>query len=85
MLYELERTTNYRFQYNKLNLRMRRFVDEAIEIIKESPTDFHGKISHMANRKTHNMYRFRVPGAYIIYLVPVEGTVVTLTNIKSLY
>lgn len=89
IIHEIQKTTNYRFQYNKLNLRFKRFVDEAIEIIKEYPTEFQGKITHIANRKEGGMYRFRVPGCYITYVVaehePGEASIINLTGVKMLY
>ena len=88
-MHEIQKTTNYRFQYNKLNLRFKRFVDEALEIIKEYPTDYQGRITHIANKKEGGMYRFRIPGCYILYIVPEyepgTGTTITLTNVKMLY
>lgn len=88
-MHEVQKTTNYRFQYNKLNLRFKRFVDEAVEIIKESPTEFQGKITHIASKKEGGMYRFRMPGCYLLYVVsehePGAPTTITLTNVKLLY
>ena len=88
--FEVDKTTNFRFQYNKLSLKYKRFVDEAIKIIKESPTDFQGKITHLAAKKTHHLYRFRLPGAYILYLVPKQGlkeknNQIILFTVKTLY
>lgn len=88
--YEVDRTTNFRFQYNKLSVKFKRFVDEAIKIIQESPMDFQGKITHLANKKTHHLYRFRLPGAYVLYLVPKPGlkdktNTIILFAVKTLY
>jgi len=89
LTYELTKTTNYRFQFNKLNLRFKRFVEEALEIIKETPTVFPGKITHIANQKDGSLYRYRLPGCYIIYVVPQhepgESATITLTAVKMLY
>lgn len=81
MLYELEKTPNYRFQYNKLSLKLKRFINEALDILKEYPTEYQGKILHLANRKEFHMYRFRVPGAYIIYLLHKDQPLITLTSV----
>lgn len=85
MQFEIERTNNFRFQYNKLTLRMKRFIDEAVEVIKESPTAFQGKITALAKKKEGRLYRYRVPGAHILYVVNDENPIVTLTNVKTLY
>ncbi len=83
---EVQKTTNYRFQYHKLNLRFRRFVDEAVEIIKEYPTEYQNKITHIGNRKEGGLYRFRMPGCYLLYVVPEheegEAGSIILTTIK---
>lgn len=87
-MYEIQKTTNYRFQYSKLELRFKRFIDEAIEVIKESPMDYQGKIMHLGNRKEGGLYRFRTPGLHLLYVVPAHepGTsaIITLTAIKKL-
>ncbi len=85
MHYEIEKTNNFRFQFNKLTLRMKRFVEEAIEVIKESPTEFQGKITAIANKKEGRLYRYRVPGAHILYIVKQDEPIVMLTNLKTLY
>jgi mRNA-degrading endonuclease RelE of RelBE toxin-antitoxin system len=85
-MFELEKTPNYRFQYNKLSLKLQRMVNDALEIIKETPTEFQGKIMHLAKRKDFlNLYRFRIPGAYIHYLVHEDEPIVTLTSIKIMH
>lgn len=88
-MHEIEKTTNFRYQYNKLNLRFKRFVDEAIEIIKEYPTDYQGKIKHLSNKKDGRLYRFRIPGCYILYIVPEAEpdapSAIILTSVKLLY
>lgn len=83
-MYEFEKTPNYRFQYNKLPLKQKRFVEEALDIIQLTPKEFQGRIRHLSDKKEHTMWRYRIPGAYIIYLVPNEGTIITLINIKKL-
>ena len=87
-MYEIQKTTNFRFQYNKLPLRFKRMVDEAAEVLKEYPTDFQNKITHIGNRKDGGLYRFRLPGCYLLYVVPEheEGATatITLTTIKAL-
>jgi mRNA-degrading endonuclease RelE of RelBE toxin-antitoxin system len=87
-MHEIQKTTNFRFQYNKLNLRFKRWVDEAIELIKESPTEFQGKITHLANKKDGSLYRYRMPGIYLLYVVPNheagEAATITLTAVKML-
>lgn len=86
---EIQKTTNYRFQYHKLNMRFRRFVDEAIEVIKEYPTEYQNKITHIGNRREGGLYRYRMPGCYLLYVVPehdedIESGIVILTSIKTL-
>lgn len=88
-MYEIQKTTNYRFQFNKLSLRFKRAIEEAIEIIKESPLEYQGKITHLANKKEGGLYRFRLPGCYILYVVPIheagENATITMTGVKMLY
>lgn len=87
-MHEIQRTTNYRFQYNKLDLRLKRFIEEALEILKESPTEHQGRITHIANRKEGGLYRYRMPGCYLLYIVPEhvpgEPVTITLTNVIRL-
>jgi hypothetical protein len=83
---EIQKTTNYQFQYYKLNLRFRRLVDAAVEILKESPTEYQNRITHIGNKKEGGLYRFRMPGCYLLYVLP-ERTPdaplkVVLTGIK---
>jgi hypothetical protein len=86
--YEIQKTTNFRFQFNKLSLRFKRIAEEAIDVIKESPMEYQGKITHLANKKEGGFYRFRLPGCYLLYIVPMHETgvttVVTLTGVKML-
>lgn len=87
-MYEIQKTTNYRFQYTKLNLRFKRFVDEAIEVIKENPTDYQNKITHIGNKKDGGLYRFRIPGCYLMYVVPFheegEAPSIILLSVKMM-
>lgn len=87
-MYEIQKTNNFRFQYNKLNLRYKRWVDEAIELIRQTPTELQGKIMHIANRKEGGLYRFRMPGCYLLYIVPEhepgEESAIICTSIKLL-
>jgi len=85
MNYEIERTNNFRFQFNKLTLKMKRFVEEAIEVLKDTPHEFQGKITAIANKKDGRLYRYRVPGAHILYIIKQEEPIVVLTNLKTLY
>ena len=88
-MHEIQKTTNFRFQYNKLSLKFKRFVEEAVEIIKETPTEFQGKIVHLSNKKDGSLYRFRLPGCYLLYVVPFHEqgsfTIITLTSVKKMY
>lgn len=88
-MHEIQKTTNFRFQYNKLNLRFKRWIEEAIEVIKETPTEFQGRITHLANKKEGGLYRYRMPGCYLLYVVPEHEagtpTIVTLTAVKMLH
>lgn len=87
-MHEIQRTSNFRAQYQKLELRFRRFVDEAMDVIKEFPIDYQNKITHLGNKKDGGLYRFRIPGYYIIYVVPIHDpgslTIVTMTNLQKL-
>lgn len=85
MLYELERTPNYRFQYGRLNLKLKRFIDEALEIVKQNPKEYQGRISYMSSLKNKNFYRIRIPGAYIHYWLDDEMPIITLTQIRILH
>ena len=85
----IDKSSNFKYKYSKLNLRLRRLADEAIDIIREHPTDFQNKITHISNRKEGGLYRFRQPGCYLIYVVPepeVEDEAVTIImmDIKAL-
>ncbi len=88
-MHEIHRTTNFRFQYNKLNLRFKRMVDEAADVLKEYPTEFQSKITYLGSRKEGGLYRFRLPGCYLLYVVPEHedgaSTVITLTTVKLLH
>lgn len=88
-MFEVQKTTNFRYQYNKLDLRFKRFVEEAIEILKDYPTDYQGKIKHLGSKKEGNLYRFRIPGCYLLYIVAEhedgENAIITLTSVKMLY
>lgn len=83
---EIQKTTNYQFQYHKLNLRFRRLVDGAVDIIKESATEYQNKITHIGNKKEGGLYRFRMPGCYLLYVVPEHEpdspALITLISIK---
>ena len=84
MRYEIKKTNNYRYQYNKLALKHRRFIDEAVEILKETPDEFQGKITALARKKDGRLYRFRVPGIHVLYIMHEEEPIVTMTQIKVL-
>lgn len=86
-MHEIQKTTNFQFQYHKLNLRFRRLVDGALDVLKESPTDYQNRITHIGNRREGGLYRFRMPGCYLLYVVPEnvaaeEAPKVILTSIK---
>ena len=87
MPYEFQKSPNYRFQYNKLNTRMQRFVDEALGIIQETPREFQGKITFLSHKKEFDLYRFRIPGAYLLYLVPQDAMnpQIILTSVRTLH
>lgn len=84
MRYEIQRTNNFRFQYNKLALKHKRFVEEAIDVLKETPDECQGKITPLARKKNGRLYRFRVPGAHILYIIHSDEPIVTMTQIKVL-
>ncbi|WP_303674263.1 hypothetical protein [Vampirovibrio chlorellavorus] len=80
-MHNVDKSSNFKYKYSKLPLRLRRLTDEAVEIIREHPTDFKNRITHISNRKEGALYRFRQPGCYLIYIVPepeVEGEAVTI-------
>lgn len=85
-MYDIQKTAGYRTQYNRLDLRYRRFVDEAVEVIKQYPTDYQNRITRISSRKEGGLYRFRMPGCYLLYLVPERTgeaeTTITLMQIK---
>jgi hypothetical protein len=74
------------FQYHKLKLRFRRLVDSAVDILKENPTEYQNRITHIGNRKEGGLYRFRMPGCYLLYVIPESDpdtpVKVILTGIK---
>lgn len=88
--YDVEKTTSYRLQFSKLNLRFKRFVEEAVETVKQTPTDLPGKITHIGNKKDGGLYRFRVPGCYLMYVVPFQApdngqaSTIILTGVQML-
>jgi len=89
MLYEIQKTSSFTYQYNKLELRFKRNVDTAIDIVKEYPTDYKNMITHLGNRRDGGLYRIRMPGCYIFYIVPEhnmeeEAVVLTMVNIKKM-
>ncbi|WP_373531700.1 hypothetical protein [Vampirovibrio sp.] len=67
---EIQKTSNYQFQYHKLNLRFRRLVDVAVDVLKENPTEYQNKITHIGNKREGGLYRFRMPGCYLLYVIP---------------
>lgn len=84
-MYTIEKTNNYRYQYNKLPLRLKRFVDEVEDIIKDNPFEMQGKIKPLSKKKDGRLFRFRVPGAHVLYIVHSEEPVITMTQVKTLY
>ncbi|MEM0950678.1 MAG: hypothetical protein AAGI66_00870 [Cyanobacteria bacterium P01_H01_bin.74] len=88
MAYETSTTSAFRNQYNKVDRRLRRIVDDAVEIIKEFPTDYQHKITYISKRKEGGLYRFRVPGCHIFYILPEKETekpnTIILTAVKPL-
>jgi mRNA-degrading endonuclease RelE of RelBE toxin-antitoxin system len=84
-MYTIEKTNNFRFQYNKLPLRMKRFVDEAESLIQENPFDFQGKIKALAKKKDGRLFRFRMPGVHLVYIVHDNELVITMTQVKTMY
>lgn len=83
---EILKTSNYQFQYHKLKLRFRRLVDSAVDILKESPTEYQNSITHIGSRKEGGLYRFRMPGCYLLYVIsegePNTPVKVILSGIK---
>jgi len=94
MPFEIQRTSNFSAKYNKLTLRFKRLVDQAVEIIKEFPTDYQNRITVLSQKKEGRLYRFRLPGCYLFYIVPQgenddevrasAGNAITLTELKLL-
>ena len=87
-MHELQKSSPFIREYSKLNLRFRRMVDEALEVLKETPTDYQSKITKISKHKDGLMYRYRMPGCYLVYVVPPysegEYTVITLLDIRNL-
>jgi mRNA-degrading endonuclease RelE of RelBE toxin-antitoxin system len=87
-MHEIQKTSTYSREYQKLALRYRRMVDEAVDVLKETPTDHQTKITRISNHKDGLMYRYRMPGFYLMYVVPPfeegEYAVITLLDIKML-
>jgi mRNA-degrading endonuclease RelE of RelBE toxin-antitoxin system len=83
-MYELEPTTQYRVKYNKLDARLKHLIHEAMEILREFPTEYQGRIMRLAKRKENVYYRIRVPGAHVHYFIHEDQPLVTLTNIEVL-
>jgi mRNA-degrading endonuclease RelE of RelBE toxin-antitoxin system len=82
MYYELEKTSNFRSRFDQLEFRLKRTVQEAQEVLKESPQEYQNHITFLSKRKDTLLYRFRVPGAYILYTVHEKEPLVTLTSIQ---
>jgi hypothetical protein len=87
-MHEIQRTSTFTRQYQQLALRFRRMVDEAMDIVKEYPVEYQSKITKISNHKDGVMYRFRMPGCYMMYVVPPfeegESVIITLLDIKHL-
>lgn len=87
-MHEILKTPTYQREYQKLGLRYRRMVDEAIEVLRETPLEFQSKITKISKHKDGMMYRFRLPGFYLMYVVPPfndgEFPPVTVLDIKAL-
>lgn len=87
-MHEILKTSTYSREYQKLALRFRRMVDEAVDVLKETPTEHQSRITKISKHKDGLMYRYRLPGFYLMYVVPPfeEGqyTIITMLDIKSL-
>lgn len=87
-MHEIQKTSTYSREYQKLALRFRRMIDEAVDVIKEYPIEYQSKITKISNHKDGVMFRFRIPGCYLMYVVPPfdegEAVVITLLDIKQL-
>lgn len=88
MKYEIDSTSHFRSRYNKLDHRLKRCIDNAVEVLKEYPTEYQQKITFLSKRKDGGLYRFRMPGCYLHYIIPEETLgkmyAVTLVDIKVL-
>jgi mRNA-degrading endonuclease RelE of RelBE toxin-antitoxin system len=89
MRYEIELTSYFRSRYNKLDHRFKRCIDNAVEILKDYPTDYQQRITFISKRKEGGLYRFRMPGCYLYYIIPEQaaektGLSITLTEVKVL-
>jgi mRNA-degrading endonuclease RelE of RelBE toxin-antitoxin system len=87
-MHDIQKTSTFLREYQKLKLRYRRMVDEAMDVLKETPTDYQSRITKISKHKDGIMYRYRLPGMYLMYVVPPfetgESKVVTILDIKSL-
>jgi mRNA-degrading endonuclease RelE of RelBE toxin-antitoxin system len=84
-MYEIELTATYRVQLNRLTQKFHRFVLEAIDILKESPTQYQDRIMVLSKQKEKNQrFRYRLPGGiYLFYTVHQTQPLVTLTGIRK--
>jgi len=87
-MHEIQKTSTFQRVYQQLPLRFRRMIDEAVEVLKETPEQYQSKITKISKHKDGLMYRFRMPGCYIMYVVPPyregESAIITLLDVKQL-
>ncbi len=69
-MHEIMKSSTFLREYQQLTLRIRRMVDEAIDVLKESPVEYQSKITKISKHKDGVMYRYRIPGCYLMYVVP---------------
>lgn len=82
-MFEIDKTSMFRSKYEALPVRLRRRIQEGIEILKETPTDYRGRIMYMAKRKDKSaLYRFQLQGIQLFYLLHPDTPVVTMTNLS---
>ncbi len=88
MPHDIDKTSNFANEYSRLNLRYKRLVDKALEIIKETPTEYQTLITQISKRKDGGLYRLRMPSCFLLYAVPThklnEYTTITLLNVKKM-
>ncbi|MGE0200671.1 MAG: hypothetical protein AB7P76_06860 [Candidatus Melainabacteria bacterium] len=85
MAYNLVKTSTFMVNFRGLPKKLKRLTLEAMEVIKESPTVYQDKITRMTARKEEGTaFKFRVPGAWITYVVHDKQPMVTMLSVREM-